>query len=142
MLLCKTIRMLSLFLGGWKDTGISGYGNLIRSHRQGHIKISSSRSSSPEKYKDHNFGHSSRSLTKLSLNNNVSHRLVRTDFLREVVYHNNLIVVSDQKYLENVILTKNLILRCQKMFCLRMVQTLQLKQEEKRKKKLSKTAVS
>lgn len=88
----------------------------------------SSRPSSPEEYEDQNFGHSSRSLKELSLNNNVTHRPVRTDFLREVVYHNILIVVSHHKYLENVILTKNVILRCQKMFCLRMIQTLQLKQ--------------
>lgn len=91
--------------------------------------VGSSRSSSPQEYKDQNFGHSSRSLKKLSLNNNVRHRPVRTDFLREVVYHNNL--VSHQKYLENVILTKNVILRRQKMFCLKMIQTLQLKQQEK-----------
>lgn len=93
--------------------------------------VGSSRSISPEEYEDHNFGQSSSSLKKLSLNNNRSHRPVRTDFLREVVYHNNLMAVSPQKYLENVILTKNVILRCQKMFCLRMIQTSQLKQQEK-----------
>lgn len=93
--------------------------------------VGSSRSSSTEEYEDHNFGQSSSSLKKLSLSNNISHRPVRTDFLRQVVYHNNLIAVSHQKYLKNAILTKNVILRCQKMFCLRMIQTSQLKQQEK-----------
>lgn len=92
--------------------------------------VGRSRSNSPEEYEDHNFGQSSSSLKKLSLNSRISHRLVRTDFFREVVYHNNLIVVSHQKYLENVTLTKNIILRCQKMFCLRTILTSQLKHEK------------
>lgn len=65
----------------------------------------------------------------LSLNKDVCHRPVRTDFLREVAYHNNLIAVSRQKYLENAILTNN------------VIQASQLEQEEKGKQKVSKTAV-
>lgn len=92
--------------------------------------VGRSRSNSPEEYEDHNVGQSSSSLKKLSLNSSISHRPVRTDFLREVVYHNNLIAVSHQKYLENVTLTKNIILRCQKMFCPRIIQTPQLKHKK------------
>lgn len=60
--------------------------------------LHSNRPSSTEEPEDHNLGQSPSSLKMLSVNEDISHRPVRTDFLREVVYHNNLIAVSHQKY--------------------------------------------
>jgi len=67
--------------------------------------LGSNKPSSAEKFEDHNLGQRPNSLKTPSLSKDVSHRQVRTDFLREVVYHNNLIAVSHPKYSENVILT-------------------------------------
>lgn len=102
--------------------------------------LGSNRPSCIEESEDHNLGQSPSSLKTLSLNKDTSHRRVRTDFLREVVYHNNLIAVSHPKYLENEILTNNVIVRCHELLCLRVIQTSQLEQQ-KGKKKVSKTAV-
>ena len=71
--------------------------------------LGSNRPSATEEFEDHN--QSPNSLKTLFLNKDISHRPVRTDCLREVVYHNNLITVSHLKYLENVILTNNVIVR-------------------------------
>lgn len=102
--------------------------------------LGSNRPSSTEECEDHNLDQSPSSLKMLSLNKDISHRPVRTDFLRDVVYHNNFIVVSHPKYLENVILTNNVIVRCHEPFCLRVIQTSEL-EKQKGKEKVIKTAV-
>lgn len=88
--------------------------------------LGSNRASATEESKDPNLGQSPSSLKTLLLNKNISHRPVRIDFLREVVYHNNLIAVSHLKYLENVILTNYVIVRCHKLLCLRVIKTSEL----------------
>lgn len=70
--------------------------------------LGSKRPTSTEESKDHSLGQSS--LKMLSLKTNISHSPVRTDVLREVVYHNNLIAASHQKYLENVIARCHIVL--------------------------------
>lgn len=98
--------------------------------------LGSNRPSPAEESEDHNLDQSPSSLKTLSLNRDGSHRQVRTDFLREVVC--NLITVPHPKYLEDIILTNNVIVRRHKLLCFK--QALQLEQQNG-KKKISKTAV-
>lgn len=81
-------------MGGWKDAGISGT-TLLDFTGRGILKcLGSNRPNSTEEYEDHNLGQSPGSLRMLSLNKVISYRPIKTDFLMEVVYHNDLIAAS------------------------------------------------